>query len=206
LAVGHWAFLLILRALPHTPGHDGVRQFLPAFGCLALVAGLGAVAVLDRFGRWGKVAIAAALGEGIISVAVMMPVPLSYYSPLVGGLPGASALGMEPTYYWDGLSRDALNWLNRNTGPGQKAAFATYPTSWLYLRKVGRLRPAIFPTEPGVWKWYVVQNRPGAWGPRDRALVAGGHPSYIVQKFGVPLVWIFPFPKVEAQRPPGGAR
>ena len=36
---GHWAFLMILRALPHTPGHDGVRLFLPAFGVLALLGG-----------------------------------------------------------------------------------------------------------------------------------------------------------------------
>ena len=42
LIAGHWAFLMILRALPHTPGHDGVRLFLPAFGILALLGGLGA--------------------------------------------------------------------------------------------------------------------------------------------------------------------
>src|SRR5262249_32788372 len=29
LAVINLVFLLVLRALPHTPGHDGVRQFLP---------------------------------------------------------------------------------------------------------------------------------------------------------------------------------
>ena len=28
----HWAFLLALRAMPHTPGHDAERQFLAAFG------------------------------------------------------------------------------------------------------------------------------------------------------------------------------
>ena len=42
LIAGHWTFLMLLRALPHTPGHDGVRLFLPAFGVLALLAGLGA--------------------------------------------------------------------------------------------------------------------------------------------------------------------
>src|SRR5262249_50926722 len=36
----NWAFLLALRALPHTPGHDGTRQILPAFGMMALMAGL----------------------------------------------------------------------------------------------------------------------------------------------------------------------
>ena len=42
LFAGHWLFLMILRAMPHTPGHDGVRLFLPAFGVLALLGGLGA--------------------------------------------------------------------------------------------------------------------------------------------------------------------
>ena len=47
----------------------------------------------------------------------MMPVPLSYFSPLVGGLPGATALGMEPTYYWDALSPEARRWLAEHTEP-----------------------------------------------------------------------------------------
>ncbi len=42
LLAAHWAFLMLLRALPHTPGHDGVRLFLPAFGVLALLGGAGA--------------------------------------------------------------------------------------------------------------------------------------------------------------------
>ncbi len=98
LAVISWAFLLILRALPHTPGHDGVRQILPAFGVLAIVAGLG---VGTRPGLRSKCLIVAAILEAVVSIAIMMPVPLSYFSPAVGGLPGAARLGFEPTYYWD---------------------------------------------------------------------------------------------------------
>ena len=64
----------------------------------------------------------------------MMPVPLSYYSPLVGGLPGAARMGMEPTYYWDALQPEVLEWLNSHTSTGQKVMFARYPTSWLYLQ------------------------------------------------------------------------
>jgi len=204
LAVGHWASLLLLRALPHTPGHDGVRQFLPAFGVLALVAGLGAASIGERLGCWGKAAIAAALAEGAVGLALMMPVPLSYFSPIIGGLPGAAALGMEPTYYWDALSDDALDWLNRHTPPGRKVRFATYPTSWLYLRQTGKLAPGILPAEPGDWAWYVVQNRPGALSPRDRALIARGHPAWVVSKWGVPLVWIFSFREFPRERPAGG--
>ncbi len=198
LAVGQWAFLLALRALPHTPGHDGVRQFLPAFGMLALTAGLGAGALVKRFGCWGRGIVIAALLEGAISTALIMPVPLSYFSPLVGGLPGATRLGMEPTYYWDALDDTALDWLNAHTTTGEKVLFATYPTSWLYLRSRDRLSTGILPEDPGVWKWYVLQNRPGAFRPIDRALAAQGQPAFTIRKQGVPLLWIYPYTEAEA--------
>ncbi|HEV3122274.1 MAG TPA: glycosyltransferase family 39 protein [Isosphaeraceae bacterium] len=197
LAVLNWFFLLALRALPHTPGHDGERQFLPVFGCLALVAGLGASAVMERWPRWGRGLLAAALAEAGLGVALMMPVPLSYYSPQVGGLAGASALGMEPTYYWDAFSPEALDWLNAHTPPGDKVRFATNPSSWLYLRQTGRLLPGFLPG-PGRWAWYVLQNRPGAFSATDRALIAQGKAAFVVSKWGVPLVWIFPFAQLEA--------
>jgi hypothetical protein len=124
-------------------------------------------------------------------------VPLSYYSPAVGGLPGATALGMEPTYYWDALTDDALDWLRTHTGPGQKVRFATFPTSWLYLRQTGRLPAGLLPSDPGAWAWYVVQNRPGAFSTLDRTLAARGKAAYTVTKLGVPLLWVFPFVEVE---------
>ena len=193
LALGHWAFLLALRALPHTPGYDGVRQFLPAFGCLAIVAGAGASEAIERLGRRGKALMAACLAEGALSVALIMPVPLSYFSPIIGGLPGASALGMEPTYYWDALSDEPLDWLNRHTGPGQKVRFATYSSSWYLTREEGRLRPGILQTDPGTWAWYVIQNRPGTFSDLDRDLIAHGKPAHVVAKWGVPLLWVFPY-------------
>jgi hypothetical protein len=198
LFAAHWAFLMVLRALPHTPGHDGVRQFLPAFGMLALLAGPGAASLERRLGRWGRSLIAAALIEGAVSVAVMMPVPLSYYSPLAGGLPGATRLGMEPTYYWDSLQPEVLDWLNAHTTSDQKVMFSRYPTSWLYLRQTHRLRPGIQPHEPGLWAWYVMQNRPGAMRQMERDLIAHGHPAKVFSRWGVPLLWVFPYHEVEA--------
>ena len=197
LAVGHWAFLLILRALPHTPGHDGVRQFLPAFGCLAMAAGPGAAWTVERWGVWGKALIAASLAEGAVSVALMMPVPLSYASPIVGGPPGAARLGLEPTYFWDALTDNALDWLNAHTGPGRKVRFATFPSSLLYLQQTGRLRVRILPTDPGTWAWYVLQNRPGSFRGPDAELAARGRWNYRDSRGGVPLLWIFPYTEVE---------
>jgi 4-amino-4-deoxy-L-arabinose transferase-like glycosyltransferase len=209
LIAGHWAFLMILRALPHTPGHDGVRLFLPAFGLLALLGGLGVRVVLDRSVRWGTVAIVAALAEGIASVAVMMPMPLSYFSPVVGGLPGAAVLGMEPTYYWDALTPDARRWLAEHTPPGRTFLFATNPTSWLYLRQTGELPRRLFPLDPNRRfpdppRWYIMQNRTGAFFEVDQALAKQGRAEYIVRKLGVPLVWIFPYEEYERLAPRRG--
>ena len=65
LILGNWVLLVALRALPHTPGHDGVRLFLPAFGVLAMLVGMGARQVLDWFGPWARIAVAAAVVEAI---------------------------------------------------------------------------------------------------------------------------------------------
>jgi hypothetical protein len=193
LIAGHWMFLMILRALPHTPGHDGVRLFLPAFGMLALLGGLGARSVLEAWNLWGKAAIAGALVEGALSVIVMMPVPLSYFSPIVGGLPGATALGMEPTYYWDALDPAARRWLTEHTSPGRTIAFRGFPHSWLYLRRIGELPRRLEPVDgTGRAQWIVIQNRPGPFLSSDRSLIERGRPAYTVTKLGVPLVWIFP--------------
>lgn len=194
LAVGHWAFLLLLRAMPHTPGHDGERQFLPAFGMLAIIAALGAAGLVARWRKAGVALVVLAIVEGAGSIAVMMPVPLSYYSPLVGGLPGATRLGMEPTYYWDALDANALDRLNRHTPDGRSVLFATNPTSWLYLRETGRLAVPLAPFDPEPPAWYVVQNRPGALRSHDRDLIQRfGDKHVIASKLGVPLVWAFPY-------------
>jgi 4-amino-4-deoxy-L-arabinose transferase-like glycosyltransferase len=197
LIAGNWTFLVILRAMPHTPGHDGVRLFLPAFGILALLGGLGVRFLQDRWGKWAKLAILAALIEGIASVAVMMPVPLSYFSPVVGGLPGATALGMEPTYYWDALDPELRRWLAVRTPPGRTFAFRTNPRSWLYLQRTGELPRQLAGVDPGPPVWMVIQNRPGVFEEVDRALVAHGEAKYVVTKLGVPLVWVYPYSQFE---------
>jgi hypothetical protein len=196
LILGHWVLLMSLRALPHTPGHDGVRLFLPAFGMLALLAGLGARELLDWFAPWAWAIIVVAVAEAIVSIVLLMPVPLSYFSPIVGGLPGAVRLGMEPTYYWDALDAEARSWLRSHTGPGQTIEFATFPTSWFYLRQIGELPRVHSPFDRGQPVWYVVQNRPGAWLVPDRRLVEGATPAFKVSKFGVPLVWVFQYTEV----------
>ena len=191
LVLSSWVFLLVLRALPHTPGHDGVRQFLPAFGCLAVLAGLGAARAVACLGRRGRALVVLGLAEAAVSVGLMMPVPLSYFSPLAGGLPGAARLGMEPTFYWDALDPDTFAWLNQHTAPDRKVEFSSYPLSLRYLRQIGWLTAEMRREIDRPVAWYVLQNRPGLFRPIDRELLARGRPARVVRKWGVPLVLIY---------------
>ena len=183
----------LFRALPHTPGHDGVRQFLPAIGGLAVVAGLGASRLVNRHGTWAKTLIVMALLEGVISIGLIMPVPLSYFSPIVGGLPGATRLGMEPTYYWDALSDHAMGWINRHTSSDRPILFSAVLHTYFYLKSSDRLKPdaLFFPPVSDV-KRYVVRNRPWSWYELDRRLVARFGPDRVIAARGnVPLAWEF---------------
>jgi hypothetical protein len=164
--------------------------------------------VVEGLKVWGKVWAAGALLGAAISTALSLPVPTSYFSPMVGGLKGAAKLGMEPTYYWDGLTDEALDWLNRNTPEGHTVMFGSTPTSFLYLHQVGRLKPGLYRIEPGPLAWYVVQNRPGSLSEIDRDVLAHAQERHVLsEKNGVPLVWVFPAAELErrVKLPPGAA-
>jgi hypothetical protein len=204
----HAATLLVIRSLPSAPGHDGDRQLQGAFPFVACLAGLGVAggaAWLRRrcSERHGQRAAAGFAGLVLLWAGVAVwryhPLQLSYYSESVGGLPGAARLGLEPTYYWDALTDDALAWLNQRTAPGEKVLFCSMPLSFEYLRRWDKLRAAILPFEPGAWKWYVLQNRPGLFTgrPQDAWLAQHGRPAAIWARSGVPLLWIFPISEYE---------
>ena len=166
LAVISWMFLLVLRALPHTPGHDGVRQILPAFGMLALVAGLG---VSVRPGSWSRCLIVAADSEGAVSGAVMLPAPPFLLESGSRRSAGAVRLGFEPTYYWDTLTPEVLGSINRQAARASRCDFAV--AHFLLLPQADRPTAAgALPFEDSLpWQWYLVQNRPGAMDRVDRA-------------------------------------
>ena len=190
----NWIFLLVLRALPGSPGHDGVRQFLPAFGMLAILAGLGAGAAVAKLGNRGKALLTIAVLEGLTSVIILMPTPLSYFSPLIGGTPGASRIGLEPTYYWDSLDDKALAKVDALAGPGGRVAFVANPIAF-YYQQTGRLRSDLYAGTGPPPDVFVVQNRPGNLRPEVLRVIRlhGDDPRYVIaSKFGVPLAWAFP--------------
>ncbi len=180
--------LLIVRALPIAPPHDGVRLFLPSFAFLAAVAGVGCVAILAGCGgapsageghRRMKLAAVLLLYAGSASSLLWYaPQWLSYYNLSIGGLPGAAAAGMEPTYYWDALDQSVLDWLDRHTGPHEKVRFGAASGENLELmRRWGTLPFDFRPEAPGRYRWYVLQHRPSGWQPADRWLIRHGRPA-----------------------------
>jgi hypothetical protein len=124
------------------------------------------------------------------------PHGLSYYNRLIGGLRGAYAVGMEPTYYWDALDREALAWLDEHTAENEKVAFGSAPPRNLeLLKRWGQLER--LPSDPGKIRWYVIQRRPSAWQPPDAWLIENATPALQRSLFGVPLLDVYDYADFE---------
>jgi hypothetical protein len=214
----HWATMMIVRALPGAPPHDGVRLFLPALGFWCIFAGIGAQSVTAviaalrlRTVRWVlRVALVVAVLSGAVAVGRYYPQTLSHYNLVAGGLRGAAAKGMEPAYWWDGLDNEVLRWLNSNTSTGEAITFSLIYDVNL-LRVWGRLQPP--PVNPDqTFKWYVLQNRPGMFSALDRALMDGEKPAFVKyagrhrngenvpDDLNVPLISVFSFDQYQRVR------
>lgn len=183
LLLAHWSILLIVRALPApgVPPHDAERLILPSFAFLAVLCGLGT----DRLCRWARgrrrslmqSAIAAVVAVSVFPTYWFAPQGLSYYNPLVGGLPGAVALGLEPTYYWDSFDREVIDWLNTHTAPDERVLLLAAPDDNLaLLRAWGVVRFETDRQSPLRLRWVVVQHRPSGWQPDAQRLIATAEP------------------------------
>jgi len=215
----HWMTLMVARALPGAPPHDGIRLFLPAFGFWCVFAGIGAQsayhaisAVQIAFWRTAlRAALVMAPLAGAVNVIRYYPQTLSHYSALAGGLAGAAQKGMEPAYWWDALDNDVLGWLNRRTSPDEAVAFS--PASNLgLLRDWHQLLPRAVGPETDTFRWYVLQNRPGLFARVDRNLMRREKPVFVKyagrrragtkvpDDLQVPLILIFSFEQYQRAR------
>ena len=194
LVVANWAVLLIVRALPYTPPHDGIRLFLPSFAFLAILSGIGCGRLVSwararnyrskaqsdgrrTFQLTAALIICCLLGSAS-SLFWHAPQWLSYYNLTVGGLSGATALGMEPTYYWDSLDKGVIDWLNKHTTAEEKIVFGAAPAENLELmQRWGIIVPKCSTNADENPRWYVVQNRPSGMLPVDRWLVKHCKPA-----------------------------
>lgn len=126
-----WFFGLNLITLPilrmlATPGHDGVRLFLPTFVFLAAFAGWGSMGLARRIGRrWARPVVAALVlipaAWGLIRVH---PYELSYYNAFIGGPRGAWGK-FELSYWYDAFTDDFLREMNADLPPKATVSYAS---------------------------------------------------------------------------------
>lgn len=138
--------LMVMRMFPFMPAHDGLRQLVPAFYFLPVLAAYGAW-VLVRSASGARLWLArgavfgAVAAAGVATVAIH-PFELSYYNVLIGGPRGAKAAGMESTYFWDAATRDVLDWMNTHLPPNATVLIFPPPNvhTFDWEQRWGRLR------------------------------------------------------------------
>jgi hypothetical protein len=134
--------------------YDNDRLFMPAFLFLAALAGMGfgwlvtgiqwAAERIQRQ-RWATpvivLAVLLAFLPQSISLVRFYPHLLSYYSESVGGIPGATRLGLETTY-WCETYAAAIPYLNEHAKPGDMIWVDPWSHNvMIYYQVHGRLRP-----------------------------------------------------------------
>jgi hypothetical protein len=205
LFVLSWAVLMVVRALPQAPGHDGIRLFLPSLLSLAVLMGVGAswLAGVMRPRRLSGVAeaiVVAALSEGLLGIVQLYPYTLSYYSVVLGGLPGAQRRGFELTYYWDTMGPELLRWVREQSRLGPiELGFPTPLYNIRYLRERGEVPRNVRTSDEGTilrHPNYVLQRREGVFFPYDRWIDREGRPIFAISRQGVDLIRVFPYSEV----------
>jgi hypothetical protein len=202
-----WATLMVVRALPNAPGHDGIRQFLPSVASLAVLAGLGAGWLAERFppGRRRTVAMLltmAAVGECLVGIARTYPYTDSYFNFALGGLKGAERSGFELTYYWETIGPEFLALVR--SGASQRPVslcIAMDVTNHQLLREWGEVPPEVqflhmnnpLTQKPERPDYYVQQRRVGLYYPADMWLERHGHPVFAIGREGVDLLRVYHF-------------
>ena len=197
-----WLTLMIVRALPNAPGHDGVRLFLPSVVSLAMLAGIG----FQAWQRWlslpqiscrwlPQVFAAMALGGGFLGIIQLYPYTLSYYNAALGGLKGAERHGFELTYYWDTMGPEFFEWLrNERLKRPLEIRFPADLVNIAYLREWKMLpdNVPILRFDPGTSQEdYVLQRRRGHFYPYDWWLENHGQAEFTISRQGVDLLRVY---------------
>jgi hypothetical protein len=199
IVLGFWFVLLLL---PNTPKYDNDRQLIMLAPLLAMFAGMGAQDGLDRLSKRVQPKLRAALlvllgptvaGAMALELVACLPVPLSYYSELVGGLPGAVRLGFEPTYALEVLNRDVLKGFDERLPVGASLTAIPAPDFAEFLQARGWLRSDLHLTRSG-GPFFLLVNRHGVFTAEGRRVKSQGELLDAYRKEGVPLaeLWYLP--------------
>jgi 4-amino-4-deoxy-L-arabinose transferase-like glycosyltransferase len=224
-----WALGALTPLLALTTGrtmvYDNERLFMPAFFFVAALAGVGLDGIgrmlhrkFDQQGATRRAAPVVALTGSLlflphmINAIQMYPHLLSYYSETVGGLRGATRMGLETTY-WCETYAVALPYINAHAAPGA----VVWVEDWshdvlLTYQFFGRLRPdvrvALAPGAGSLFSRYGLEGTPAdisgadyiivsyrqtgfAAHPKIERWIAEHQPVLRLERSGVPLMELY---------------
>jgi hypothetical protein len=203
--------------------YDNDRMLMSSFPFLAALAGLGYDWIVGPLCRWaqrvsgpvGQAALpfllaAALLIPHIASAARLYPHLLSYYSEAIGGLPGASRLGLETTY-WSETYAEAIPYLNAHAQAGDTVWVQEWSHDVMhYYQLRGLLRRDLWinwpaygssvfaaqgvrghPIPLGEADHIVLQYRQTGFEPAVWELIETRIPTYQLSYRGVPLIEVY---------------
>jgi len=206
---------LLYAATSLQAAYSGERHFIPAYPYLACLAGIGFGHVLqildatwhrlhdgvrpnDLPVRWVLgLLLALLLVPSIISMAQLYPYLLSYYSEWVGGLPGATRLGLETTF-WCETYRDALPYLDSAAEEGA-SVWVDNPYVLRAYQRAGLLRQDLKITggdvvSPTSADFVIIQMRQTGFAyytPETMEVVESYEPAYTLTRQNVALLQIY---------------
>jgi 4-amino-4-deoxy-L-arabinose transferase-like glycosyltransferase len=214
---------LVVLSIGQSVVYDNDRLFMPAFPFLAALCGAGIDWLVwgarGLVARLGKPALSKAVPAAIFALALipqtivaagLYPHLLSYYAASVGGLRGASLLGLETTY-WCETYASTLPYLNEHAKSGD----IVWVTNWshdvmFYYQLQGQLNRGLYITWPppggsvflergvnGVEvpldeaDYVVVQYRQSGFGEGFEDWLRRTEPVYRLEHQNIPLVEIY---------------
>jgi hypothetical protein len=179
---------LLIAILPFSFGktllYDNDRLFMPVYPFIAALAGIGFGWLISGIrkvlgglkrpalaGATGLLLGAALLLPQSLSAAKLYPHLLSYYAEGVGGLPGATRMGLETTY-WCETYAAAIPYINAHANPGDTIWTQAWSFDVLkYYQKIGRLRRDVVVLNVGMGPfnfrdvdWYILDYRQTQYG------------------------------------------
>jgi 4-amino-4-deoxy-L-arabinose transferase-like glycosyltransferase len=202
------AVLPALRMLPGTPGHDGMRLMMPSVFCLAPLAGLAlrtrgdscpglvhaATAARTRFRhRTRRLLVVLVLFAGGAAVVSTHPAEMSYYSEAIGGLSGASRLGFEVSYWFEGLSPAVLQEVQARLPAGTRVWVFPRYDGIAILRRWGLWRADLVDGDLGRADYLLLSARKARFYaiPGIEQLYRRGQPLWSLRCRGVQLVGLY---------------
>lgn len=168
--------------------YDNERLFMPVFPFIAALAGVGFGWITNKINNLfdkSKITILKSLSMVVLGILLILPQGsslvkyyphlLSYYSEGVGGLKGATKIGLETTY-WCETYRETINYINTH-GNDHDIIWAECDTINTY-KQFGILRSNVFCVNDFSEdaNWYLLQYRQSQYG-------SGGAENYPPLKY-----------------------